>query len=156
MAQPYVLSREQRFAQPRAELFEFFADAGNLSTITPPFLDFRILTPMPMEMRAGARLDYRIKLYGLPVTWKTLIESFDSPTSFVDTQIEGPYRLWHHTHTFEDTEDGGTLMRDIVRYRLPFGPLGKLTHAVMIKRTLKRIFDFRYDKLREIFGPAAG
>ena len=109
---------------------------------------------MPLEMRSGAELEYRLRLYGLPVHWITDIEDFEAPARFTDSQRKGPYRLWHHTHTFEDTADGGTLMTDVVRYRLPFGPLGRLTHAVMIKRTLKRIFDFRYEKLEEIFGSA--
>ena len=153
MPRTYVLEREQCFAQPRQELFRFFADAGNLSTITPPFLSFRILTPMPMEMHAGARLAYRLKLYGMPVSWHTLIESYEEPHAFVDRQVSGPYRLWHHTHTFTDLPGGGTHMRDVVRYQLPFGPLGRLTHALLVKRTVERIFDWRYEKLREIHGP---
>jgi ligand-binding SRPBCC domain-containing protein len=154
MAHTYIIDRQQDFRQSREELFGFFADAANLSTITPPFLGFRILTPLPIDMRAGARLDYTIKLYGLPLKWKTLIESFEAPSSFVDRQISGPYRLWHHTHTFEP-HAGGTRMRDVVRYELPLGPLGRGMHALMIKRTLKNIFDFREETLRSLFGSAS-
>ena len=147
----HELEREQRFSRTPGELFPFFADAQNLSLITPEFLDFCILSPMPMEMRTGARLDYRLRLLGMPVTWKTRIEAFDAPHAFVDTQIQGPYRLWTHTHSFEEVA-GGTLMRDVVRYRLPYGPLGALAHALFIRRILNRIFDYRREALEQIFG----
>lgn len=153
MPQTHLLEREQCFAIRRDDLFHFFADAGNLSAITPEFLQFRILTPLPLEMTAGAQIDYRLGLYGLPVRWRTRIESFAPPTHFVDRQVGGPYRLWHHTHSFEDI-DGGTRMRDVVRYRLRYGPLGTIAHALMIRRTLRRIFDYRAQALREIFGAA--
>lgn len=155
MSGPHVLEREQLIPQPRGDLFGFFADASNLCAITPEFLKFRILTPMPIEMRSGAELEYRLRLWGLPVRWLTRIESFEAPKAFVDRQVRGPYRLWHHTHTFEEVP-GGTLMRDVVRYRLPLGPLGSLAHALLIRRTLDRIFDYRAEALREMFGKRVG
>ncbi len=98
-------------------------------------------------MRPGARIEYRLKLHGVPVRWRTRIEQFDPPHMFVDLQTSGPYRLWHHTHVFEPDGRGGTLMRDRVRYALPFGPLGELAHLAFVRRDLRRIFDFRQEKV---------
>lgn len=147
----YTLVREQRFPRTRAELFPFFADAANLAEITPPSLHFRIRTPMPIEMRPGTLLDYTIRLFGIPVRWRTRIETFDPPARFTDEQLRGPYRRWHHTHEFIEVE-GGTLMRDTVEYALPLGPLGRLAHALLVKSSLRRIFDYRRDVLQRRFG----
>ena len=125
----HVLEREQRLAATPEEVFPFFEDAWNLEAITPPFLGFRVTTPRPLEMRPGALIDYRLQLHGVPVSWRTRIEAFDPPHVFVDAQVSGPYRLWHHTHVFEPDGRGGTLMRDRVRYALPLGPLGAVAHA---------------------------
>ena len=142
----YVLRREQRLPGTPAEVFPFFADAGNLEAITPPWLGFRVVSPRPIEMREGALIEYRLRLHGLPISWLTRIEEWETdPTRprFVDVQLSGPYRLWHHTHEFGPHPDGGTLMTDTVRYALPFGPLGSLAHRVLVRRDLERIFDFR-------------
>lgn len=147
----HVLRREQWLPRPIDEVFAFFADARNLEAITPPFLGFRILTPGPIEMKAGARIAYRIRLRGLPLRWLTEIQSWDPPREFVDVQIRGPYRLWHHTHRFEAV-DGGTLVHDEVRYAIGFGPLGRLAHAWMVKRDVETIFDYRARRMGELFG----
>jgi ligand-binding SRPBCC domain-containing protein len=139
----HVLEREQRIAAPPEEVFPFFEDAHNLEAITPPFLGFRVVTPAPIEMREGARIEYRLRLHGIPLRWRTRIELFDPPQVFVDAQTAGPYRLWHHTHVFEPDGRGGTIMRDRVRYALPFGPLGAVAHLLFVRRDLRRIFDFR-------------
>ena len=139
----HILEREQRIAAPPAEVFPFFEDAYNLEAITPPFLGFRVVTPRPIEMRAGALIEYRLRLHGVTVRWRTRIEAFDPPHSFVDAQISGPYRLWHHTHVFEPDGRGGTIMRDRVRYALPLGPIGRLARALLVRRDLDRIFDYR-------------
>ena len=139
----HVLEREQRIAAPPEDVFPFFEDAHNLEAITPPFLGFQVVTPSPIDMRPGALIEYRLRLHRIPVRWRTRIESFDPPHSFVDAQLSGPYRLWHHTHTFEPDGDGGTVMRDRVRYALPLGPLGAAAHALFVRRDLDRIFDFR-------------
>jgi len=138
----HVLRREQRLHGPPAEVFGFFADARNLEAITPPLLAFRMLTPEPITMAAGTLLRYRLRVRGVPVNWLTRIAEWDPPHRFVDEQLEGPYALWHHTHTFEDDGAGGTLMRDEVRYALPLGPLGELAHA-LVRRDIERIFDHR-------------
>lgn len=160
MSQEYVLRRSQRLPLSPERVFEFFADAGNLEAITPPFLNFHIVTPTPIVMRPGALIEYRLRLFGVPFGWRTEIESYDPPRSFVDQQLRGPYALWHHTHTFAPiTPATGsaaanglveTKMTDVVRYRLPLGPLGRLAHALFVRRTLARIFDYRRDKIAEL------
>lgn len=147
----YELVRNQTVKASRADVFGFFADAANLQALTPPELGFEILTPPPIDMHPGTRIDYRIKLHGVPMKWKTLIEAYEPGVRFVDTQLKGPYKLWHHTHTFADAADGGTELGDHVRYEMPFGPLGTLAHVV-VKRQLKRIFDYREHVIRERFG----
>ena len=139
----HVLRREQRLPAPPHDVFPFFADAGNLEAITPPWLRFRIATPGPIEMRAGTLIAYRLALHGIPVSWLTRIEAWDPGARFVDVQVRGPYRLWHHTHEFEPDGADGTLMRDTVRYALPFGPLGAAAHRLFVARDLAAIFDHR-------------
>ena len=144
------LVREQFFTRPRKEIFAFFADAANLERITPESLRFEMLTPMPIEMKPGALLDYRLKLFGIPVRWTSRIETFEPETSFSDVQIKGPYRSWHHRHEFFEHEDG-TLMRDTVDYALPLGPLGALVRRLFVSRNLDRIFLHRRAVLRAEF-----
>jgi ligand-binding SRPBCC domain-containing protein len=139
----HVLRREQRLPGAPGDVFAFFADAQNLEAITPPWLGFRVVTPRPIEMRAGALIEYRLRLRGVPLRWRTRIAVWDPPRRFVDVQLSGPYRLWHHTHDFEPGDDGGTVMRDTVRYALPFGPIGALAHRLVVRRDLAAIFDFR-------------
>jgi ligand-binding SRPBCC domain-containing protein len=146
----YLLERAQTIQRPLGDVFRFFADAFNLEAITPPFLRFRIVTPPPIVMAAGTTIDYRLRLFGVPFGWRTRIERFEPESGFVDVQIRGPYRLWHHTHTFEPV-GATTRMRDRVRYALPLGPLGRLAHAAVVRRTLDSIFDYRRDRVAELF-----
>ena len=146
---PYLLQREQWIPRPIEDVFAFFADARNLEAITPPWLGFQILSPEPIAMRSGARILYQLRWHGFPVRWVTEIQTWNPPTEFIDVQARGPYRLWHHTHRFQPV-DGGTLMRDVVRYALPLGPLGRLAHAWLVKSDLKAIFDYRAAKVSEI------
>jgi hypothetical protein len=141
----HVLSREQTLPGTPEEVFPFFGDARNLEAITPPWLGFRVVTPEPIEMRPGALIEYRLRLHGLPIRWRTTIAVWDPPHRFVDVQLMGPYKIWHHTHDFAPAGGGGTLMRDTVRYALPLGPLGEIAHRLLVKRDLERIFDFRRD-----------
>ncbi|MCE9529378.1 MAG: SRPBCC family protein [Planctomycetales bacterium] len=152
MAKTYTLERTQFIPRPLREVFPFFSDAENLEAITPPFLQFKILTPGHILMQAGTLIDYRIRLLGIPMFWRTKIETFGPPFRFSDTQVRGPYRLWHHAHEFVETSEG-TLMTDLVRYQMPFGPLGILVHAIWTRRTLERIFDYRFQKVAELLGP---
>ena len=140
----HVLRREQRLPAGPGEVFPFFADAHNLEAITPPWLGFRVVTPRPIDMGAGTFIEYRLRLHGVPLRWRTRIAVWDPPRRFVDVQIAGPYRLWHHTHDFEPDGEGHTLMRDTVRYALPLGPLGALAHRAVVRRDLASIFEFRH------------
>ena len=147
---PYMLKRQQLIPRPLDEVFGFFKRPENLARLTPTKLGFHILTPTPIEMKAGAVIDYTIKLSGLPIRWTTLITSYDPPYKFVDQQLKGPYSFWHHTHTFSPTNDG-TLIIDEVRYVPPLGILGRLAHALFIRHQLERIFDFRAEFIESYF-----
>ncbi len=147
----YYLQREQFIPRPLTEVFSFFADAGNLEAITPPWLNFRILTPLPIKIQQGTLIDYRLRMFGLPLSWRTEIESFDQPTRFSDRQLWGPYKRWHHTHEFREA-DGGTWMTDRVEYQLFLGPIGWLANAVMVRRMLERIFDYRFHAVERLLG----
>jgi len=147
----YRLEREQIIPRPLEEVFRYFSGAENLETLTPPFLRFRILTELPIPMREGTHIEYSLRLYGFPIRWRTLIEAWEPGRRFVDVQVRGPYKLWRHTHSFEAVP-AGTLMRDTVDYALPFGPLGTLMHALLVRRTLDRIFTYRRQKIRALMG----
>ena len=141
----HILTREQRLPTRPEAVFPFFGDALNLEAITPPWLGFRVASPQPIEMAPGALIEYRLKLHRVPIRWRTTIAVWDPPRRFVDVQLSGPYRMWHHTHDFVPAPGGGTLMRDTVRYALPLGPLAEAAHRLFVRRDLERIFDFRRD-----------
>ncbi len=143
----FTLMTEQVLPRSLAEVFDFFSDAGNLDRLTPPWLHFEILTPRPIEMKVGALIDYRLRLRGLPIRWQSEISDWNPPHRFVDEQRRGPYRLWHHTHTFAEV-DGGTAVRDIVRYRVPGGALA---NALFVRRDVRKIFGYRQQKLAALF-----
>jgi ligand-binding SRPBCC domain-containing protein len=147
----FLLKREQWLPAPIEDVFAFFSDAANLEAITPPWLRFRIVTPAPIEMRVGTLIEYRISWRVVPIRWLTEIAEWSPSHRFVDTQVRGPYRLWHHTHTFAPL-DGGTLMNDIVRYALPMGILGTLAHRFAVRRDLEAVFDYRAEKIGAMFG----
>ena len=136
------LYREQFLNRPTAEVFEFFARAGNLERITPPWLGFSLTTPEPEQMCAGTLIEYRLRLHRIPLRWTTQIAVWEPGRAFEDVQVKGPYRLWHHRHEFQPA-GSGTLVRDHVRYALPLGPLGRLAHGLVVERDLARIFDYR-------------
>jgi|1185.fasta_scaffold346156_1 ligand-binding SRPBCC domain-containing protein len=142
--------QEQLVRRSRWEVFAFFADAANLERITPASLHFEIRSPQPIAMGAGATIQYQLSLFGLKFRWRTLIESFEPETGFVDVQAKGPYRSWRHTHTFTDAP-GGTLVRDHVEYEVPLGPLGELANRLFVARQLRRIFDFRRTAIEAAF-----
>ena len=135
----------------RDAVFPFFADPHNLSRITPQGMGFRIITPIPIPMRAGALIDYVIRISGITLRWTTLITQYDPPQSFVDVQLKGPYSYWHHHHEFVAAENG-TEVLDTVHYALPAGLLGTLAHALGVRRTLNRIFDHRESAIRHMLG----
>lgn len=135
---------------PIDKIFEFFSKADNLNLITPPEVNFKILTPLPIEMKKGTLIDYKISLNGIPFSWRTEITSWEPPYRFVDTQIKGPYKIWIHEHTFSETPQG-TIVKDSVEY-LPKGWIAEpLIHNLFVRKKLENIFDYRQNKLSLIF-----
>lgn len=130
------------------EVFAFFSDAANLDSITPPWLSFRTVTSQPIEMHAGAVIDYRLRVRGFPVRWRSEITEWEPPYHFVDEQIRGPYRRWIHAHKFEP-RNGGTLVYDDVQYAVPFD---WLLHKLIVRPDVECIFAYRADCLRKRFG----
>ena len=155
VATMHTLETDTWLARPIDEVFAFFGDAFNLQRITPRFLDFRIITPAPIVMGVGTLIDYRIKLRGVPIRWRTRIAAWEPSRRFVDEQLKGPYRVWIHEHTFESqSRDGvaGTLCRDRVQYDVPGGAL---VHRTLMRPDLERIFRYRQSAMQKIIsGPA--
>ena len=147
----HTFEAHQWVPSPIEQTFGFFADAANLEAITPPFLNFRILTTLPVAMCVGARIDYRIALYGVPMTWKTRIERWEPGASFVDRQLSGPYAQWIHLHTFTSVH-GGTQLDDRVEYALPLDPLSRPGHRLFVRPTIERIFAHRRQVIAQRFG----
>jgi ligand-binding SRPBCC domain-containing protein len=145
----YRLSTELLVAEPREKVFEFFADAYQLEAITPPWLHFSVQTPRPIVMQTESLIDYKLRLHGFPVRWRSKISQWEPPLQFVDEQVKGPYRYWHHRHTFDEVDDG-TLVRDIVHYAVPFS---FVTHPLLVRRDLTKIFEYRRETLCHIFTP---
>lgn len=138
----YRLEREQRLDQPIDDVFAFFSRAGNLERITPSWLSFEVLTPEPLDMHVGTLIEYRLRVHRIPLRWVSRIEAWEPERSFVDRQVRGPYRMWHHRHSFEASGDG-VIVRDAVDYALPLGPLGALAHRLFVRRDVERIFAYR-------------
>jgi len=148
----YTLTDELWLPRAIDDVFAFFADAYRLEEITPPWLHFHVQTPQPVPMYPGSLIDYRLRLHGIPIRWRTEISEWEPPYRFVDRQLRGPYRLWRHLHTFE-VVNGGTLVRDRVDYSVPGGAL---VHRLFVRPDLNRIFQYRRQKLEQLLGtPAA-
>ncbi len=149
-----LLEREQRVRAPLESTFTIYSDASNLEAITPPWLGFRITSQLPIEMREGALISYRLVVHRIPVRWTTRIEAWEPPHRFVDVQLRGPYALWHHTHEFERDGDW-TVIRDRVRYRIGYGSLGSLAQRFFVFRDLEKIFDYRRRATAELIAREA-
>jgi ligand-binding SRPBCC domain-containing protein len=149
MAGKYLVFEEKtKLKAPLEEVFGFFSNADNLEKITPEWLHFKILTPLPIQMREGTLIDYRLKLRGIPIRWRSLISEWDPPYSFTDEQIKGPYRAWIHRHSFA-REGDTTIMTDTVRYRV-LG--GALIDKLLVRRDIRKIFKHRTEVIRAFFG----
>lgn len=142
----HVLKTRMSLPLPRKDVFAYFSDAANLESITLPELRFRILTPQPITMQEGTLIAYKLRLLGVPLRWKARILRWHPLSGFVDEQVRGPYRYWEHTHSFY--KDGNeTIIEDVVRYGLPFWPLGGIAHPI-VRLQLRRIFRFRQSAVR--------
>ena len=151
----HTLTTELWLPRPVPRVFDFFSDAWNLDTLTPPWLHFRILTPRPIPLAFGTRIDYRLRWRGIPLLWTTEISAWEPPYRFVDRQVAGPYRQWVHEHTFE-AQQGGTLLRDRVDYAVPGWLVEPFLHRLIVGPDVRRIFAYRGQRMRELFGsPAA-
>ena len=151
LGKTWQLTISQWLHQPREQLFAFFADATNLEKITPDLLGFKVITPAPIEMKPGTLIDYKLKVRGIPIRWRTLIATWDPPNKFTDEQLKGPYKRWHHTHSFTE-ENGGTRCNDLVEYAPPGGPLAPLINQLVVQRDVEKIFTYRAKVLAEMFG----
>lgn len=148
----HTLERSQEVAAPLDEVWSFFSNPGNLALITPPWLGFRIISGAGREIHEGLIIKYSVSpILGIPLTWVTEITEVEEPGRFVDEQRTGPYSLWRHEHIFKE-KDGVTVVKDIVTYVLPLGPLGRMVHAIDTKKRLARIFDFRQRYVERKFG----
>ena len=148
----HVLNTTQIIAASLDECWAFFSDPRNLAKITPPELDFRVLSELPPKVHPGMMIEYRVRpLFGIPFTWLTEITHVEEPRYFVDEQRVGPYALWHHEHWFRALENGRTEVRDCVHYIVPFGPLGELVRPFLVEPQLQKIFHFRNDAVARIF-----
>ena len=146
----FEINMKQYINKPLVVVFEFFSKPENLEMITPKSLSFNILTPTPIKMEKGSLIDYTIRLFGIPIHWRTLISDYEPPFRFVDQQIKGPYTFWHHTHTFKLVE-GGVEIIDDVKYSLPLGWLGTLAHAIWVRKDLEKIFEYRKSVIQNYF-----
>lgn len=151
--QTFSLRRDQRLGCERGEVFSFFADPSNLEAITPPFLHFRVVRSTTPLIEEGTEIEYRLRVRGVPIRWVSRITTWDPPHVFVDEQLEGPYRRWHHTHRFFD-EGGATRVEDEVLYAVPApGALGRLVDRLLIRPDLERIFDHRMETIARLLAP---
>jgi len=147
----HLLTREQYVARPLAEVFAFFQRPENLAHLTPPWLHVLILSPSPVAVAKGARIDYALRVWGVRLRWCSEITAYDPPSLFIDEQKRGPYQYWQHRHRFTQEKDA-VLVRDEVRYAVGSGLWGKLAHGLGVRWLLKAIFDYRAQMIREMLG----
>lgn len=136
--------------RPLEEVFTFFSKAENLNEITPPDLQFKIITPLPIEMHKGTLIDYKIKLNGIPMKWRTLISAWEPPYRFVDEQLKGPYVKWIHEHRFE-ARGNETIMYDTVEFLSPGWILEPIVNAIFVQHKVEGIFKYREQRMQQLF-----
>jgi ligand-binding SRPBCC domain-containing protein len=147
----YKLVREQLVPRKLEDVFGFFSRAENLESLTPEWLNFKILSIDPQPVQKDTRISYALRVHGLPVRWTSVIVEWEPPHGFVDVQIRGPYKLWRHSHCFQ-AEGGHTRITDEVLYALPFGVLGRIAHRLMVRSDVEKIFAYREAKIAALFG----
>lgn len=150
----HLLERTTLIKAPREDVFRFFEDPKNLERITPGWLGLTIREIDEPPMRKGFRIEHTLRWMFVRLKWDVVIKDYEPPRYFADEQTKGPYKYWRHVHTFDEA-NGGTLMRDRVQYELPFGALGSITHALVVKRQLRSIFDYRNRQIRMILATAS-
>ncbi len=143
----YRLYSEVYVQKRITEVFPFFSDAGNLQELTPPWVNFRIETPGPIEMKTGQNIDYKLRVHGIPLNWRSEITVWEPPLRFVDEQVRGPYKVWHHEHRFEE-RGNATVCIDEVHYAVPGGAL---INKLFVEPDVRKIFEYRRQRLLEIF-----
>lgn len=143
-----LLEARCELPRPLDEVFAFFSDAFQLEQITPPWMNFHVVTPAPIVIETGTLIDYRLRMHGIPMRWRSEITVWEPNQRFVDEQVIGPYRCWHHEHTFEEEGDQ-TIVRDRVEYAVPGG---KLINKLFVQKNVEKIFAYRTEKLEELFG----
>jgi ligand-binding SRPBCC domain-containing protein len=148
----HTLQSEVWVPSPREGVFAFFSRAENLEALTPHWLHLSIVSPSPIEMKTGTRIRYRLRLHGIPLRWESEITAWEPPHRFVDEQRTGPYRLWIHEHLFLEQE-GGTTVRDTVQYSVAGG---ELVHRLFVAPDLNKIFEFRRQRVAEVFWQTSG
>ena len=146
-----TLYRELVVKEPINQGFDFFNSPQNLEQLTPGFLKFKILTPLPLQMQNGLIIDYKLSLFGIPTRWTSIIQNYESGLQFSDIQLKGPYSFWHHSHRFETTDEGYTKIIDDISYEVGFGPLGGIINALMIRHQLNYIFKYRLKVIHQLF-----
>ena len=152
----YQLKTKQIIPTDLQTCWDFFSSPRNLKLITPNYMGFDVLYDVPEKMYPGLMIEYRVKpIFNLPLKWITEITHVEQLNYFVDEQRKGPYRIWHHEHHFKEVANGIEMI-DIVSYEIPFGPLGKIAHPIIVQKKLKEIFDYRFAKVEEIFGKPKG
>ena len=147
----HKLERSQIVPISIGEAFEFFSTPRNLERLTPDIVHFQFLKAPPAKVSPGTILEYRLRIYGVPVKWRTRIESVESPFRFIDVQEKGPYARWRHTHSFREVDSGHTEIRDQVEFAMPLGPLGEVAYRILVARSLRQIFDYREAALLQLF-----
>ena len=146
----HTIERTQIVRRPIDETFRFFTDPRNLKRLTPEYLGFKFLETPPPTLHVGSTVDYQIRLYGVPIHWRTRIEFVQAPAKFVDVQEKGPYALWRHRHMFSDAGHGRTEIKDQLEYALPLWPAGEVAYYLFVARSLREIFDYRETELAAI------
>jgi ligand-binding SRPBCC domain-containing protein len=147
----YIVESRTWLPKPRPDVFAFFTDPASVVRLAPPWLGLRLLAAPP-SLSAGAVLDLRLRWLGLPFRWRTYIREYDPPVRFLDVQVRGPYARWEHRHLFL-AEANGTTIEDRIVYRLPLGPLGRLAHALLVKRQLESTWTYRRARISEFLAP---